>query len=66
MMVSQTGIARLVVNKNGERCWYTCGSNSKTAYQMDTKKHIELNPEAFEEGTEIRIFEPIKIFKIPI
>lgn len=58
-MVSQTGVAILKINDDGEKFWSTKDDSSKDSLYMSPKEVIKFNPEAFEEGTEIRIYEPI-------
>ncbi len=58
-MVTQTGSAVLRINDDGKKFWSTSDNSSKDAFYMVPKEKLEFNPEVFEEGAEIRIYEPV-------
>ena len=56
-MKARTGVAELKVDESGQKYWEIHDSASKDAYALDTGKPLEFNPDAFNIGVSIEIFE---------
>ena len=58
-MKIETGHATLRINEDGEKYWEVSTQDSKGAESFDPGKALEFNPDGFDSGAIIRVFEDL-------